>query len=155
MHRTQGRGYRRPSKLIGVRKPLQNRILTSGAEIFNQAAKDRLEQRICVHHVQIERHELAIQMQLRFVVKRIAIVVLQTLSQRPGDDVAQRVEIKMQVERDAVVQSNAFVVNLVVADETKAECDDIAQLSPNKEARSIRHPLSYCAKIIRGQGFEL
>src|SRR4029077_17416707 len=110
--------------------------------MLDQPAKDRIEQRICVPDVQIERYELAIQMQFGFVVERIAIVVLQTLFQRPGDDVAQRVKIKMQLERDAVVQSNEFVVNFVVADEAKAECDDFAQLAPNKEARPIRHPLS-------------
>ena len=65
-------------------------------------------------------------MQLRLVVERVAVVVLQTLFQRPGNDVAQRVKIKMQVERDAVVQSNAFVINFVVADEAKAKGDDLA-----------------------------
>src|SRR5206468_5932745 len=79
---------------------------------------------------------------------------LQTLFQRPGDDVAQRVKIKMQVERDTVVQSNAFVVNLVVADEAKAECHDPAQLAPDEKARSFRHPLPDCAKIILRQSLE-
>src|SRR5947208_8666081 len=85
-------------------------------------AKDRINQRICVHDVQIERRKLAIQMQFGLVVERIAVVVIQTLFQRPRDDVAQRVKIKMEVERDAVVQSNAFVINFVLADEAKAEC---------------------------------
>ena len=107
-----------------------------------------------MHDVQIERHKLAIQMQLGFVVERIAIVVIQPLLQRPGDDVAQRVKIKMQVECDAVVQPNAFVINFVVADESKTECDDLAQLPPNKEARPIRHPLSDSAKIVFRQGLE-
>src|SRR4030095_2488313 len=114
------------SELIGVRKPLQNRIVTRRAEIFDETAKNRVEQRICVHDVEIERHKLTIQMQLRLVVERVAVVVLQTLFQRPGNDVAQRVKIKMQVERDTVVQSNAFVINFVVADKAKAKGDDLA-----------------------------
>src|SRR4029077_10422159 len=122
--------------------------------MLDQPAKDRIEQRICVPDVQIERYELAIQMQFGFVVQRIAIVVLQNLFQRPGDDVAQRVKIKMQVERDVLVHSNAFVINVVVADEAKAESDNLSQLAPNKEARPIRHPLSDCAKIIFREGLE-
>jgi hypothetical protein len=128
--------------------------VTRRAQIFNETAKDRIEQRACVHDVQIERHKLAIQMQFRLIVQGVAVVILQTLFQRPGEDVAQRVKIKMQVERDAVVQSNAFVINFVVADESKAECHDPAQLAPDEKARSFRHPLSDCAKIILRQGLE-
>ena len=60
----------------------------------------------------------------------------------------------MEVERDAVVQSNAFVINFVLADEAKAECDDLTQLAPNEEARPVRHPLSDRAKIIFREGLK-
>ena len=46
----------RLSELVGVWKALQNRIVARRTQIFDQAAKDWIEQGICVQHVQIERH---------------------------------------------------------------------------------------------------
>ncbi len=56
------------SELIGVGKSLQNRVMTCGAEIFQYAPKYWIQQNACVSHIKIERHQLAIQMQLRLVV---------------------------------------------------------------------------------------
>src|SRR5437870_660563 len=125
-------------KLIRVRKSLENRVMPRRSEIFDYATKCRIQQSAGMPHIEVERHQFAIEMQLRLVVQRIAVVVIQTLFQRPGDDVAQCVKIKMEVERDAVVQSNAFVINFVLADEAKAECDDFAALSPDEEPHAFR-----------------
>ena len=55
-------------KLIGVREPVQNRIVPRWSEIFNDTTKYWIEQRISMHDIQVERHQLAIQVQLRLVV---------------------------------------------------------------------------------------
>jgi hypothetical protein len=50
------------SELIGVRKPPQDRVLTRRPEILNRAAEYRIEKGVCMHHVEIERHQFAIEM---------------------------------------------------------------------------------------------
>src|SRR5260370_27617654 len=104
-----------------------------------------------MHDVQVERHELAAQVQLGSIIQRIAVIIFQSLLQRPRDDVAQRVEIKMQIEGDAVIKSDAFIVNRVVTRQAKTEGDNFALLSPDKKTRTFRHPLPNGAKIIFGQ----
>ena len=42
------------SKLVGVRKLLQNWIMPRRPQVFDQAAKDRIQQRIRVHDVEVE-----------------------------------------------------------------------------------------------------
>src|SRR4030095_8478313 len=56
------------SELISVRKPPQDGGVTRRPEIFDRAAKYRIQKRICVHHVEVEGHELAIQVQLRLII---------------------------------------------------------------------------------------
>src|SRR4029434_1969560 len=141
---------RTSSELISVRKPQQYRVLTRRPEIFNRAPEYRIEKRICVHHVEVERDQFAIEMQLRLIIKRVAVIILQSLLQRPSDDVAQRVEIEVQIEGDAVIEPHAFVVNRVVTDQAQTECDNFAALAPDKETRPIRHLLRESAKIIFG-----
>src|SRR5437867_6392253 len=81
------------SKLVRVRKSLQDWIVPRRPEIFDHSTKDRIQQRIRVHDVQIEGDQFAVQMQLRLIIERVAVVIFQPLLQRPRDDVAQRVKI--------------------------------------------------------------
>src|SRR4029450_4162493 len=145
---------RTSSELIGVRKPPQDGVLTRRTEIFNRAPEYRIEKRICVHHVEVERDQFAIEMQLRLIIKRVAVVILQSLLQRPSDDVAQRVEIEVQIEGDAVIEPHAFGVNRVVADEGKTEGDNFPRLPPDEEARPFWHLLAESAEIIFGKCLE-
>ena len=103
------------SKLIRVWKSPQDRIVTRWSEIFDHPAEDWIQKRARVHHVQVKRHELAPEVQLGPVIQRIAVIIFQSLLQRPRDDVAQRVEIKMQIERDTIIKPDAFIVNRVAA----------------------------------------
>src|SRR5262249_49723413 len=74
---------RRVSQLIRVRKPMQGGIIPPRPEVVQHPAEDRIQQRIRVNAVQVVRHQLAIQMKLRLIVQRIAVVILQSLFQRP------------------------------------------------------------------------
>ena len=56
------------SKLIGVGKSPQNRVVTRWAQVFDYATKCGIEQGAGVSHIKVERHQLPIQMQLRLVV---------------------------------------------------------------------------------------
>ena len=103
-----------------------------------------------MHDVQVEGHELTAEVQLGSVIQWVAVVVFQSLLQRPRDNVAQRVEIQVQIERDAVIEPDAFIVDRVVTHQAKTECYDFATLPPDEEARSIRHPPSNRTKITFG-----
>src|SRR6266436_5701472 len=60
----------------------------------------------------------------------------------------------MQIERDVVIEPDALIVNRVTTDETKTECDNLAALSPDEEARAARHPLRDGAKVLLCQRFK-
>jgi len=51
-------------KLICVGKSRQNRVVPGWSEIFDHATKYWIEQSAGMPHIEIERHQLAIQMQL-------------------------------------------------------------------------------------------
>src|SRR6266480_3982034 len=61
----------------------------------------------------------------------------------------------MQIERDAVIEPDALIINRVATNQAKAECDDFTALSPDEETRTFRHPLRDGQKIIFGQCFKL
>src|ERR1700751_4618580 len=70
-------------KFISIRKPFQNGFVPRRPEIFDNATKYWIEQGAGMPPIQIERHQFAIQMKLRLVVERVAVVILQLLLQRP------------------------------------------------------------------------
>ncbi len=125
--------------------------MARGSKIFDDPAEDRIQNGARVHDVQVERHELAAEVQLGSVIQRVAVIIFQTLLQRPRNDVAQRVEIKVQIERYAVIEPDAFIINLFTADQTKAKRDNPAALPPDEEARPFRHPSRGRKKKILGQ----
>jgi hypothetical protein len=72
---TWHRDYRRNQRargaalqLIGVWEPRQNRIMSGWPQIFDDATKYRIEQIAGMHHIKVEWHELAIEMQLGFII---------------------------------------------------------------------------------------
>src|SRR6266571_7425082 len=136
-------GLRRTnSEFVRVGEFAQKRIMARRSEIFDDAAEDRIQKRARVPDVQVKRYELAAKMQLGSVIQWIAVIIFQSLLQRPRDDVPQRIEIKVQIERDSVIEPDTFIVNRVVAHQAKTERDNFAALPPDKEPRPFRHPLS-------------
>src|SRR5437879_12482249 len=93
-------------------------------------------------------------MQLRIIVERTAEIKAQPLIDRPADHVAHGVKIKMQVERDIVIEAKAFIVNRVATDEAKTKRDNFFRLSPDEKARPLRHGLRDSTKKFLRQRFE-
>src|ERR1041384_7993599 len=98
-------------ELIGVWKLFQNWIVPSRLEKLERDRKHWVQPRACVTYIKIERRELVSQVQLRIVVERTADVIAQFLLDRPLEHIAHRVKIKMKIERDSVIEPDAFVVN--------------------------------------------
>ena len=57
--------------------------MARGSKIFDDPAEDRIQNGARVHDVQVERHELAAEVQLGSVIQRVAVIIFQTLLQRP------------------------------------------------------------------------
>ncbi len=63
------------AKLACVRKLLQHRIVSRWLQISYGMAEDRINQASGVPNVEIERDQIAAQMELRIVVQRTAAVI--------------------------------------------------------------------------------
>src|SRR5207237_8498364 len=120
---------------------LQNWFVPCRHEIFHCQSKDRIKPRSGMQHVKIERRQLVAEMQLRIIVERTAEIKAQPLIDRPTDHVAHGVKIKMQVERDIVIEAKAFIVNSVATDEAKTKSDNFFRILPDKKTRPLRHGL--------------
>jgi len=68
--------------------------MARGSKIFDHPTENWIQTAVRVHHVQVERHELATEVQFGSVIQWIAVVIFQSLLQRPRDDVAERVEYR-------------------------------------------------------------
>ena len=132
----------------------QNRIMPRRLEVFHGEVEDRIQQRSRVQHVKIERRELVAEMQFRIVIERTAAVGAQPLVDRPTNHVAHRIKIKMQIERDIVIEAKAFIVNRVATDEAKTKRNNFSRLSPDEKTRPLRHGLRDSTKKFLRQRFE-
>src|SRR5438270_1207444 len=101
-------------------------------------------------HVKIERREIATKMQLRVVIERAAAIKGQAIIDGPAQNVAQRVKIKVEIERDRIVQTEIFVINRTIVHHANAEGDDAAVESPDKKTHALRHVLAELGKIFLG-----
>src|SRR5262249_33928854 len=108
-------------------------------EILQREREDWIQPRARVEDVEIERRQLVPEVQLRVVVERPAHVISQLLIDRPANHVAHCVKIKMKVERDVIIETDAFVGDRVAADKSKTERDDPALDSPDEKSRPFRH----------------
>src|SRR5438270_11492657 len=93
-------------------------------------------------------------MELAIIVERTPEVNAQPIIDRPTDHIAHRVKIKMQIERDIVIEAKAFIVNRVATDEAKTKRDNFSRLSPDEKTRPLRHGLRDSTKKFLGQRFE-
>src|SRR5437660_11789878 len=98
-------------------------------------------------HVKIERREITTKMQLRVVIERAATIEGQPILDRPPQNVPQRVKIKVEIERNGIVQAEIFVVDRTIVDHANAEADDAAIESADEKAHSFVHELPVCGVI--------
>src|SRR5438132_12236266 len=101
-----------------------------------------------MHDVKVERHQLATEVKFWIVVERPAAIFLEAVLHRPDEHVAERVEIKMQVERDCVIQAETFIVNLAIVDQATTEGDGLALMAPDEKPHAFRHHFCERAKVI-------
>src|SRR6266480_2992760 len=101
-------------------------------------------------HVKIERCEIATEMQLRIVIERATTIKGQAIIDGPAQDVAERVKIKVEIERDRIVQAEVFVINRTIVYHANAERDDAAIESPDEKTHPFRHELAELGKIFLG-----
>src|SRR5438876_5477682 len=142
-------------QLVSVSKAFEHRIVPGWFEKFHGLPEERIEPGRGMQHVKVERKQSAAEMQLRTVIQRAAPVALETLRERPADDVAQRVEIKMEVERHPVIEPEVVVIDGAVVHWRDAEGDGLSILPPDKKPGPFRHALTQAAQVLFGQALEL
>ena len=103
-----------------------------------------------MHDIKIEGGEFVAEMELGIIIERAAAIMFEPVRNCPADHVAQRVEIKVQIERYAVIKPDTFIINRVAVNEAKRERDDFSILSPNEESRPFPHSLTNPAEIFFG-----
>ena len=94
-------------------------------------------------------------MQLRLVIERAAHVPLHAVGDCPVDDVAQRVEVEIEIKRHRVVEAEVFVVDRVAVDHADAEGDRLSRLPPDEETRLVRHAFAEGVEEFFGQLLEV
>src|SRR6266513_1695917 len=108
-----------------------------------------------MHDVKIQRREIAAQMQLWIVIQRAAKIGRQPLLNRPGENVADSVKIKVQVQRDPVIKPEIFIVDGPVVDQANAKGDNTPIDSPDKKTSALRHHPPELRQISFSEFFEL
>jgi len=105
--------------------------------------------------VEIERQQFEAEMKLGLVVERRRMIGGDSLRQRPSEDIAEGDEVKMQVEGDAIIEAEIFVVEHAVMHEAEAEGDKAAVLSPQEKAHAFGHSSSELLQERFGQPLKL
>src|SRR5437763_12758628 len=117
-------------KLGGVGEFRQDGIVARRFKQFQHPTENWIQQGLSVSDVKIERCQIATEMQLRIIVERAAAVEGQVAIDCPAQNVAQGVEIEMQVERDGIVVAEIFVENRPIVHQAHADRYEPAIESP-------------------------
>src|SRR5258706_1202830 len=120
-----------------VGETLQYRIAARRLEPRQDPLHEEVDERRGVPHVEIERRELATEVQLRIVIEGAADIPLQPARHAPRQEVAQRMKVQVQVECDAVVEAEVLVVERVAVHHAEAEGDGLPCLAPDEEAHLV------------------
>src|SRR5262249_54665138 len=73
----------------------------------------------------------------------------------PFDDVVKQPIVKVELERDGVIEPHIFVADPVALHRAQGERDDLAFLTPDEKTDLIRNPVSDFAQEIPTKFFEL
>src|SRR5438477_7242396 len=141
-------------KFGGVGKFRQHWVVPRRFKQLHHTTENRIQQGLSMSDVEIERSQIAPEMELRIVVERAAAIKGQAVIDRPAQNVAQGVKIKMQIERDGIIQTEIFIVDRAVVHHTNAESNDAPIEPPDKKADSFRHELAELCQVFLGQLFE-
>src|SRR6476619_6542776 len=141
-------------KFGGVGEFWQHGIVSRRLKQLHHATENWIQQGLSVSNVEIERCQIAAEMQLRIIIERAAAIEGQAVINRPAQNVAQGVKIEMQIERDGIVQAEIFVVDRAVVHHANAESNNASIESPDKKVDTFRHELTELCQIFLGQLFE-
>src|SRR5438105_14036308 len=102
----------------------------------------------------MKRRQLMAEMELRIIIQRSARIISKPVCDSPADHVPHCIKIKMQIERDAVIETETFIVDGVAAKQTKTEGDDPSGLSPDKKTSAFWHGMGNAGEKFLGEYFE-
>src|SRR5881398_1165724 len=132
----------------------QHGIVSRRFKQLHHATENWIQQGLGMSDVEIERCQIATEMQLRIVVERAAAIEGQAVIDGPAENVTQGVKIQMQIERDGIVEAEIFVVDRAVVHHANAESNDALIEPPDKKADTFRHELTELCQVFLRQLFE-
>src|ERR1700730_10993595 len=89
------------------------------------------------------------------IIQPAAAEPFKSIGDRPLDHIAYRVMVKMQIEREVVIESDILRIDRVGFRHAHGEGDNLSVLAPNEKADLVRHPLAKLDKIGFRQLFEV
>src|SRR5580704_10672244 len=110
-----GRG--RP-ELVVISEHLQRLVVARRLDPRKNSAKDCVADRRRVPHVKIDWIELIPQVELGIVVQGAAMKSFVAARDPPADQIAERVMVQMQVERDLIIQAEILPMDRIALKKT-------------------------------------
>ena len=104
---------------------------------------------------QVNGVERVAQMPFGIVIEAAAVEPFVTVGDGPLDDVVKDAIVKVELERDGIIEAHIFVADAVALHGTQAERDDMAALTPYEKADLVRDPASDLAQEFSRELFEL
>src|ERR1700682_1717447 len=138
-------------KLTVIGKFLQRLVVTRWLDQRQHPLQYRVFYPRYVPDIKINWVQQMPQVQFRIVIETAAAKPLVAICNRPRNHISHCIVIKVQVERDRIVEANVFGINSIVLDHAKGECHDPCVLAPDEEQNLVRHLASNSAKVLLRQ----
>ena len=145
---------RRP-ELVIVGKLLQRLLVAGRFEPRKNPAEYRVADRRGVPDVKVDRVQPVLQVQFGIVVQRAAVKPFVAVGDPPADQVTERIVVKVQFDRDRIIEAEVLGMDHIALQEARTEGDDFSVLAPDEETVLVAHPLAEAAKVFLGQFLEM
>src|ERR1035438_1200439 len=137
-------------ELVIVGKLLQRLFVAGRFEPRKNPAKYRVADCRGVPDVKVDRVQPVLQVQFGIVIQGAAVERFVAVRDPPANQVTESIVVKVQVDRDLIIEAEVLGMDGVALQDARTEGDDFSVLAPDKETVLVAHPLAEAAKIFLG-----
>src|ERR1700755_758325 len=105
-------------------------------------------------NIKVDRVEAMAETQFRLIVQASAANAGVVVRDSPIEEITRHVVVKMQVERNGIVQADIFVKELVTLHHTQGKSDQRVVTAPGEEAGLVAHTFPELTEVIFSQFLE-
>ena len=143
------------SQFIVIGKLPECGIISGGLDKRQDELEDRIEGRIYMPDIKIQRVEHMPQMKLGVIIKAAAAEVFIPIGNRPVYDITRHVMVKMQIQRDLVIKTKVFPKNFVPLHQAYRKGNEPPIVPPKEKTGLVRHGLPKTAEEFGREFFEV